>query len=152
MNATARKIGATAAQTAMSMAGGGVYYGMHALITPSVYGTDAANIPKRCWWIPVLGVVGGNFLSMIPKVGSIGHGVAGGATAIGIEQVQMAVSIVKNRKASGTSGVGALLDPSRDQRQLPAAQPRAEAGYTEETEAGALWTSPQLRELAGLSL
>jgi hypothetical protein len=144
-----------AANTGFAMAGGGVYYGAHALITPSLYGNDANNIPKRCWFVPVAGVVGGHLLTMAPKIGAMGLGLVGGATAIGIEQIQMGVSIKKNQAASGqapqTSGVGALLEPGEG-RSVPR-QLNPNVGYVEE-ESGALWGAPSMRasEAAGLSL
>lgn len=150
--AAGRRFASGAAQTGFAMAGGAIYYGAHALTTPSLYGTDPNNIPKRSWIMPVAGVVVGHLVTMAPKIGSLGLGLAGGATAIGIEQIQMGISIKKNQAASGqpqTSGVGALLEP-RDiaPRQLPAG-----TGYVEEDEAGALWGAPRgVHEAAGLSL
>lgn len=137
------------------MAGGGVYYGAHALITPSLYGTDAMNIPKRCWMVPVLGVIAGHLLTKAPKIGAMGLGLAGGATAIGVEQIQMGISIKKNQAASGVSGfdAGALLAPS-EARQLAGGVGAMEDGSDE---AGVLWAPPSYRgaarhEAAGLSL
>ena len=132
------------------MAGGAVYYGAHALLSPTLYGTEATNIPKRCWILPVAGIIGGHLLSNVGRIGSVGVGLAGGATAIGIEQVQLAISIAKNQpkeeKPAGTSGVGALIEPA-DIRQLAAAQ----TGYVDDS--GALWGAPDARhEAAGLSL
>lgn len=137
------------------MAGGGVYYGAHALITPSLYGTDANNIPKRCWMVPVLGVIAGHLLTKAPKIGAMGLGLAGGATAIGVEQIQMGISIKKNQAASGTAGfdAGALL-AAGEARQLAGGVGAMEDG---EEEAGILWAPPNMRgsmrhEAAGLSL
>ena len=146
--AAGRSLASGAAQTGMAMAGGAIYYGAHALLSPSLYGSDAANIPKRCWMLPVAGVIGGHLLSKVGRVSTIGAGLAGGATAIGIEQVQLAISVKKNSAAAatGTSGVGALIEPA-DVRALPAAQ----TGYMDES--GALWAPPESRhEAAGLSL
>jgi len=149
-----RRFASTAAQTGLAMGGGLVYYGLHALITPSLYGTDAMNIPKRCWITPVGGIVAGSLLTMAPKVASGGLGLVGGATAIGAEQIQMAISIKKNAAnvpAAGTTGVGALLEPGdlRAGRQL--------ASQTGEVDdAAALYAPPEhrtrVREAAGLSL
>lgn len=146
--AAGRRFGAVAAQTGFAAAGGAVYYGLHALITPSLYGTESSNIPKRSWWLPVGGVIAGGLLSTAPKVSAMGYGLAGGATAIGIEQIQMGVSIAKNAKASGgTAGVGALLEPADVRGSLPAG-----TGWVEE-DAGALWGAPNVYdEAAGLSL
>jgi hypothetical protein len=150
--AAGRRFASGLAQTGFAIAGGAVYYGLHALITPSLYGTSSANIPSRCWYLPLAGIVGGNVLAMAPKIANMGHGLAGGATAIGIEQIQMAVSIKKNAAASGqsgTSGVGALLEPSDIQPpQL------ASAVGVGEVESGALWGAADLYrgEAAGLSL
>jgi hypothetical protein len=136
----------------MAAAGGGVYYGVHALLTPSIYGTSAANIPKRSWMLPLGGIIGGHALTMIPKVAAVGLGLVGGATAIGIEQVQMGISIKKNAAASGaaaqTNGVGALLEPGDIRQQLSSG-----TGVVEE-DAGALWSPANYRvsEAAGLSL
>lgn len=144
-----RRFASGAGQTGLAMAGGAVYYGAHALLTPTLYGSDAANIPKRSWMLPVAGIIGGHLLSKVSRVGTMGAGLAGGAVAIGIEQVQLAISIKKNQAASattGTSGVGALVEPA-DIRALPAAQ----TGYVDES--GALWAPPDARhEAAGLSL
>jgi hypothetical protein len=151
-----RRFASTAAQTGMAMGGGLVYYGAHALLTPSLYGSDAMNIPKRCWIAPAAGVVGGALLTMAPKVQSVGLGLVGGAVAIGAEQIQMAISINKNKAnqpaaAAGTSGVGSLLEPGdlRAGRQLA-----SETGEPSDT--GALWNPPDhrryVREAAGLSL
>lgn len=151
--AAGRRFASGAAQTGFAMAGGAVYYGLHALITPSLYGTDQANIPKRCWYLPVGGVIAGHLLAMAPKISSMGLGMAGGATAIGIEQIQMGISIKKNAAASGTAGVGALLEPSDIRAPaLQAAQPGT--GWTEEDESGALWQAANVYrgEAAGLSL
>jgi hypothetical protein len=146
--AAGRKFASGAAQTGFAMAGGAIYYGAHALTTPSLYGTDPNNITKRSWIMPVAGVVVGHLVTMAPKIGALGLGLAGGATAIGIEQIQMGISIKKNQAASGqTSGfdAGALLEPG-DVRQLPSG-----TGYVED--AGALWGVPSgAHEAAGLSL
>jgi hypothetical protein len=146
-----RRFAATAAQTGLAMGGGLVYYGAHALVTPSLYGTDASNIPKRAWMLPVGGIIGGSLLTAAPKISSVGLGLIGGAVAIGAEQIQMAISIKKNAAASGTQGVGALLEPGdmRASRQL--------ASQTGEVdEAGALYAPPDhrraIREAAGLSI
>jgi len=152
--AAGRKFASGAAQTGFAMAGGAVYYGAHALTTPSLYGTDANNIPKRGWILPVAGVVVGHLVAMAPKIGSMGLGLAGGATAIGIEQIQMGISIKKNAAASGTSGVGALLE-ARDVRMAP--QLPSGTGYVDEAgyadDAGALWGNPVgAHEAAGLSI
>lgn len=150
--AAGRRFGSAAVQTGMAMGGGAVYYGLHALLSPSIYGTNAMNIPKRSWILPVAGVIGGNLLTMAPKVGAIGLGLAGGATAIGVEQIQMGVSIKKNAAASGqTSGVGALLEP-RDVTRAALNEP-VQTGYMEEEDAGALWQPASYsHEAAGLSL
>ena len=148
------RFGATAAQTGLAMGGGLVYYGAHALITPSLYGTDAMNIPRRAWITPVAGIVGGALLTMAPKVESVGLGLIGGAVAIGAEQIQMAMSIKKNaaNQPATTAGVGSLLEP-RDMRAGPQL-----ASQTGEVEAGALWQPPEhhyyssISEAAGLSL
>jgi hypothetical protein len=149
-----RRFASGAAQTGFAMAGGAVYYGIHALLTPTLYGNDANNIPKRCWMTPVGGVVVGHLVSMAPKIGSMGIGLVGGATAIGIEQIQMGISIRKNQAnlPQQTSGVGALVEASevRMVQQLP-------AGTGEVSDAGALWGSPNhiqslVGEAAGLSL
>jgi hypothetical protein len=151
--AAGRRIASGAAQTGFAMAGGGVYYGAHALITPSLYGTDASNIPKRCWMVPVLGVIAGHLLTKAPKIGSMGLGLAGGATAIGIEQIQMGVSIKKNAAASGTSGfdAGALLGAGSP-RQLAGG-----VGEVTDADAGVLWEGPNYgnslrHEAAGLTI
>jgi hypothetical protein len=146
--AAGRRFASGAAQTGFAMAGGAVYYGLHALITPSLYGTDSANVPKRCWWLPVGGVIAGHVLAMAPKIASMGLGLAGGATAIGIEQIQMGVSIKKNAAASGTDGVGALLEPQDVRGALPSG-----TGWAEE-DSGALWGAANVYrgEAAGLSL
>jgi hypothetical protein len=135
------------------MGGGLVYFGAHALVTPSIYGTDAMNIPKRCWILPIAGVVAGSLLTMAPKVASAGLGFVGGAVAIGAEQIQMGVSINKNKanqpQPAGTTGVGSLLEPGdlHAGRQL--------ASGVGEVEAGALYQPPDhrraVREAAGLS-
>lgn len=151
--AAGRRFASGAAQTGFAMAGGAVYYGLHALISPSLYGTESSNIPKRCWWLPVGGVVAGHLLAMAPKVSSMGLGLAGGATAIGIEQIQMGISIKKNAAASGTAGVGALLEPA-DVR-APMLAPGVGVGWVEEPdESGALWGAANVYrgEAAGLSL
>lgn len=146
--AAGRSFASGAGQTGLAMAGGAVYYGAHALLSPSLYGTEPTNIPKRCWILPVAGIVGGHLLSKVGRVGTMGAGLAGGAVAIGIEQVQLAVSIKKNTAApaaTGTSGVGALVEPN-EIRALP------QTGYIDE-ESGALWGAPDARhEAAGLSL
>ena len=146
--AAGRKFASGAAQTGFAMAGGAIYYGAHALTTPSLYGTDANNITKRSWIMPVAGVVVGHLVTMAPKIGALGLGLAGGATAIGIEQIQMGISIKKNQAASGqTAGLdaGALLEPG-DVKQLPSG-----TGYVDD--AGALWGVPMgAHEAAGLSL
>ncbi len=154
--AAGRRFAGGAAQTALSMAGGAVYYGAHALATPSIYGTDPNNIPKRSWMLPVLGIIAGHAVTMMPKAAAAGYGVAGGATAIGLEQIQMGISIKKNQAASGmapaagTSGVGALLEP-RDIR--PAQLAGAGVGEVEYEDAGALWGSPTgVHEAAGLTI
>lgn len=150
--AAGRKLAGGAAQTGFAMAGGAIYYGAHALTTPSLYGTDPNNITKRSWIMPVAGVVVGHLLTRAPKIGAMGLGLAGGATAIGIEQIQMGISIKKNQAASGmaqTSGFdsGALLEPG-DVRQLSGG-----TGYVENDDAGALWGAPRgAHEAAGLSL
>lgn len=136
------------------MAGGAIYYGAHALTTPSLYGTDPNNIPKRSWMIPVAGVIVGHLVSRAPKIGAMGLGLAGGATAVGIQQIQMGISVKKNAAASGqTSGFdsGALLEPGDvSPRQLQSAQ--SNVGYMDE-DAGALWGNPRgAHEAAGLSL
>jgi hypothetical protein len=149
-----RRFASTAAQTGLAAGGGLVYYGAHALVSPSLYGTDAMNIPKRCWILPIAGVVGGALLTMAPKIASVGLGVVGGAVAIGAEQIQMGISINKNKAnqpqaAAGTSGVGSLLEPGdlHAGRQL--------ASGVGEVEAGALYQPPDhrrlVREAAGLS-
>jgi hypothetical protein len=131
------------------MVGGGVYYGAHTLILPSIYGTAAANIPKRCWWLPVAGIVGGHLVGMAPKVGTVGAGIVGGATAIGIEQIQMGISINKQlaaAPAAAASNTGALLAPNDIAPRQMAAAPE---------ESGALWGAPNTQfahEAAGLSL
>lgn len=152
--AAGRRFASGAAQTGFAMAGGGVYYGAHALVSPSLYGTDANNIPKRCWMLPVLGVIAGHLLTKAPKIGSMGLGLAGGATAIGIEQIQMGVSIKKNQAASGTAGfdAGALLGGSP--RQLSGGVGEV---AEDEADAGVLWSGPNYgnavrHEAAGLSL
>jgi hypothetical protein len=99
--------------------------------------------------LPLAGIVAGGALSMAPKIGSMGLGLAGGATAIGIEQIQMAVQISKNRPKETTTGVGALLE-ANDVRALPSG-----TGYAEEDEdSGALWGAANVYrgEAAGLSL
>jgi hypothetical protein len=148
------RFGATAAQTGLAMGGGLVYYGAHALITPSLYGTDAMNIPKRAWITPVAGIVGGALLTMAPKVSSVGLGLIGGAVAIGAEQIQMAMSIKKNaaNQPAQTAGVGSLLEPG-DMRA--AGQLASQTGDVIDT--GVLWQPPEHRygsisEAAGLSL
>lgn len=150
--AAGRRFASGAAQTGFAMAGGAVYYGLHALITPSLYGSEASNVPKRCWWLPVGGVIAGHVLAMAPKISSMGLGLAGGATAIGIEQIQMGVSIKKNAAASGTAGVGALLEPT-DVR-APQLAPNVGVGWTEEPDAGAMWGAANVYrgEAAGLSI
>ena len=150
-----RRFASTAAQTGLAAGGGLVYYGAHALLTPSLYGTDAMNIPKRCWILPIAGIIGGGLLSMAPKIQSVGLGVVGGAVAIGAEQIQMGISINKNKanqpQAAGAAGVGSLLEPG-DMR----AAPRLASGVGEVEEAGALWSPPDhvrmTREAAGLSI
>lgn len=143
--AAGRRIASGAAQTGLAMAGGAVYYGLHALITPSLYGQDSNNIPKRSWMTPVGGVVVGHLLSGT-KIGAMGLGLAGGATAIGVEQVQLGMSIKKNAalqaQPAQTSGVGALLEPG------DVVSTRELVG-----ESGALWSPPvYAHEAAGLSL
>lgn len=152
--AAGRRIASGAAQTGFAMAGGAIYYGAHALTTPSLYGTDPNNIPKRSWMIPVAGVIVGHLVSRAPKIGAMGLGLAGGATAVGIQQIQMGISVKKNAAASGqTSGFdsGALLEPGDvSPRQLQSAQ--SNVGYMDE-DAGALWGNPRgAHEAAGLSL
>lgn len=144
--AAGRRIGSGMAQTALAMAGGGVYFGAHTLLTPSIIGNDPAKLVGRAWILPVAGVIGGHLLTRAPKAASAGLGVVGGATAIGIEQIQFAMQIKKQQSAAASSNVGALLEPG-DVRS--AALPAAEAGYAED--AGALWTAP-VREAAGLSI
>jgi len=148
-----RRFASTAAQTGMAMGGGLVYYGAHSLLTPSLYGTEAMNIPKRCWIVPVAGIIGGSLATMAPKIASVGLGLVGGAVAIGAEQIQMGISIKKNaaNQPGGTSGVGALLEPG-DVR----AAPMLRAAETGEVETGALYAPPDhrnmIREAAGLSI
>jgi hypothetical protein len=148
-----RRFASTAAQTGLAAGGGLVYYGGHALLTPSLYGTDAMNIPKRCWILPVAGIIGGALLTMAPKVASVGLGIVGGATAIGAEQIQMGISIKKNQanQPQGTTGVGALLEPG-DLR----AAPQLASNVGEVYDAGALYQPPDhrraVREAAGLSI
>lgn len=146
-----RRFASTAAQTGMAMGGGLVYYGAHSLLTPSLYGTDAMNIPKRSWIVPVAGIVGGSLATMAPKIAAVGLGLVGGAVAIGAEQIQMGISIKKNaaNQPGGTSGVGALLEPG-DMRAAPMLQ------AAPEVETGALYAPPDhrnmIREAAGLSI
>ena len=147
--AAGRRFASGAVQTGFAAAGGAIYYGLHALITPGLYGSDSANVPKYCWMLPLGGLVAGSLLSMAPKIGSMGLGLAGGATAIGIEQIQMALQIKKNQPKETTTGVGALLEAS-DVRSLPSG-----TGYTEEyDDSGALWGAANVYrgEAAGLSL
>lgn len=143
-----RRFANTAAQTGLAIGGGLVYYGAHALITPSLYGSDANNVPKYCWVTPAAGIVGGALLTLAPKIASGGLGLVGGATAIGAEQIQMAISIKKNQQPAQTSGVGALLEPG-DVRAVPQM-----ASQTGEVDAGALYSPPDRRrhEAAGLSI
>lgn len=143
------RFASTAGQTGLAMGGGLVYYGAHALATPKLYGTDSANVPKRAWIMPLLGIVGGGLVTAVPKMQAAGHGLIGGAVAIGAEQLQMAMAIKKNTPNAQTSGVGALLDPGdRDAvRQL--------ASNTGEVEdVGALYQPPSYyrSEAAGLSI
>jgi hypothetical protein len=148
-----RRFASTAAQSGLAGGGGLVYYGAHALITPSLYGTDSQNIPKRAWIVPVGGIVGGGLLTMVPKISSVGLGIIGGAVAIGAEQLQMAISIKKNAAASGapaaqTAGVGSLLEPG-DLRAAPQ--------LASPTGVGALYQPPEharslVQEAAGLSV
>ncbi len=147
--AAGRRFASGAVQTGFAMAGGAVYYGMHALITPSLYGSDANNVVKYCAALPIAGVIAGGLLSAAPKIGSMGLGLAGGATAIGIEQIQMAMAIKKNQP-SGTSGVGALLEPQDVRAALPSGTGWAEEG----PDAGTLWNPASVYrgEAAGLSL
>jgi hypothetical protein len=143
------RFASTAGQTGLAMGGGLVYFGAHSYITPTVYGTDPTNVMKRAWMLPVAGVIVGSLVTAVPKIASVGHGLVGGAVAIGAEQLLMAASIKKNQAASGTSGVGALLEPGDRSavRQL--------AGNTGEVEdAGALYQPPSYRrsDAAGLSI
>jgi len=148
-----RRFASTAAQSGLAAGGGLVYYGAHALITPSLYASDSANIPKRAWIVPTAGILGGALLTMAPKISSVGLGVVGGAVAIGAEQIQLAISIKKNQAASGqpaagTSGVGALLEPG-DVRAAPQ--------LASPTGVGALYQPPEhyrnvVHEAAGLSV
>jgi hypothetical protein len=146
-----RRFASAAGQTAMAGAGGLVYYGAHSLATPSLYGADAMNIPRRCWIVPAIGIVAGGALSGAPKVGAAGLGLVGGAVAIGAQQVQLAVGIKKNAaSAPSTAGVGALLEPGDVRtRALP-----AQTGEVDET--GALWAPPGMQHLvseaAGIGL
>jgi hypothetical protein len=132
----------------MAMAGGAAYYGVHAITVPSLYGSDSANVVKRCWYIPVAGIIGGHFLARIQKITPVGHGLAGGATAIGIEQIQMAFSIKKNQQpaAAAPAGTGALLEPSDVH-----SRPQLASNVGEVEDAGALWQAP-VREAAGLGV
>jgi hypothetical protein len=147
--AAGRKVSSGMASTGLAMAGGGVYFGAHTLLMPSIIGTDASKITSRAWWLPVAGVVSGHLLSRVPKAGAIGLGLAGGATAIGIEQIQFAMQIKKQQAAVAPAAaqVGALLEPSDIRR---GALPSGETGYADD-DAGALWMAP-VREAAGLSL
>jgi hypothetical protein len=147
--AAGRRFASGAVQTGFAMAGGAVYYGLHALITPSLYGSDANNVVKYCAALPIAGVIAGGLLSAAPKIGSMGLGLAGGATAIGIEQIQMAMAIKKNQQpAAGTAGVGALLEPQDIRGALPSG-----TGWAED-DSGALWGAANVYrgEAAGLSL
>jgi hypothetical protein len=152
-----RRFASTAGRTGLAMGGGAIYFGAHALTTPSLYGTDPMNIPRRCWMVPVAGVIAGGLLSAAPKVEAVGLGVVGGAVAIGAEQIMMGISINRNKAnlpqpAAGTSGVGSLLEPGdlRAGREL--------ASQTGEVidNTGALYQPPEhlrlVREAAGLSV
>lgn len=148
--AAGRRFGSGAVQTGFAAAGGAIYYGLHALITPGLYGSDANNVPKYYWMLPVGGIVAGTALSMAPKIGSMGLGLAGGAVAIGIEQMQMALQIKKNQPKKETTGVGALLEPM----DVRAPQLTPGVGWTEEPDAGAMWGAANVYrgEAAGLSI
>lgn len=143
------RFASTAGQTGLAMGGGLVYYGAHALATPKLYGTDSANVPKRAWIVPVVGIIGGSLLTAVPKISAVGHGLVGGAVAIGAEQLQMALAIKKNTP-TGAQGVGALLEPGdrSAMRQLA-------SGTGEVEDAGALYEPPtryRRSEAAGLSI
>lgn len=151
-----RRFASTAGRTGLAMGGGAIYFGAHALTTPSLYGSDPLNISRRCWIVPAAGVIGGGLLSAAPKLDAVGLGVVGGAVAIGAEQIMMGISIAKNKSnlpvAAGTSGVGSLLEPGdmRAGREL--------ASQTGEVidNTGALYQPPEharlVREAAGLSI
>jgi hypothetical protein len=131
------------------MAGGGAYFGAQTLLAPSIMGTDPAKIVGRAWILPVAGIIGGHLLTAIPKIGALGFGAVGGATAMGVEQIQFAMAIKKQQAPVTATNTGALLEPS-DLRSLPAGSGiGGGSGYGQD--AGALWTSPQ-HEAAGLSL
>lgn len=144
--AAGRRFAGSLAQTGLGMVGGGVYFGAHTLISPSIYGQDSTNIPKRSWILPVGGIIGGHLLGMT-RVGSVGVGLVGAATAIGIQQIQLGMAIKANAPAPTTEtkgyDAGALLEPGD-----PAIQA---LGARQEDEAGALWQAP-VHEAAGLSL
>lgn len=139
-----RKIAGGLASSGMAMAGGGVYFGAQTLLYPTVIGGDTNNIIKRSWILPVAGIVAGHMLTALPKVGAVGLGAVGGATAMGIEQLQLAMTLKKNQGVTATN-TGALLEPS-EVRQIPAGS--SGGGYSD---AGAMW-SPPVHEAAGLSL
>lgn len=141
-----RRFGASLAQSGLGMVGGGVYFGAHTLLSPTIYGTETANITKRAWMLPVAGIVGGHLLGMT-KVSSVGVGLVGAATAVGIQQIQVGIAAKANQalQPGQTEGVGALLEPGDiGPAQLSAASQQG-------LDAGALWQSP-VHEAAGLSL
>jgi hypothetical protein len=139
--------------TGMAMAGGAIYYGAHTVTAPSLYGADSANVTKRFWMLPVAGIVAGHVLARMPKISQVAAGLVGGATAIGIEQAQLAMQIRKNASAtvSAPANTGSLLSPS----DVAPRQLASNVGGYEGEDAGALWGSPDMvvgHEAGGLTI
>lgn len=135
--AAGRKIAGGLAGTGLAAAGGGVYFGAQTLLTPTIYGGDQNNIPKRAWVLPVVGIIGGHMLARAPKVGAVGLGMVGGAVALGIEQIQLGMAMKANAALApaAASNTGALLGPGGSSYELPMGENR---GF-ETSDSGALY-------------
>jgi len=145
--AAGRRIAGGALNSALAMAGGGAFFGAHTFIAPKVMsGADPRAMTLRAMATPLAGVVVGHLLTGMPKMGAAGLGVVGGATAIGIEQLQFALAIEKQQASTPASNTGALLQPS-DVRAFNTGGVDSYDSY----DAGALY-QPQIDEAAGLGL